>query len=60
MKITLIQDHIVWADKAANLQKTGDQLAVLTGQTDLVVLPEMFSTGFCTDELHLIVFKQVF
>ena len=53
MKITLIQDHIVWADKAANLQKTGDQLAVLTGQTDLVVLPEMFSTGFCTDELHL-------
>jgi omega-amidase len=53
MKITLIQDHIVWADKAANLQKTGEQLVLLAGKTDLVVLPEMFSTGFCTDELHL-------
>ena len=53
MRITLIQDHIVWADKAANLQKTGEQIASLAGQTDLVVLPEMFSTGFCTDELHL-------
>ena len=53
MRITLIQDHIVWADKAANFRKTGAQLAALAGQTDLVVLPEMFSTGFCTDELHL-------
>jgi predicted amidohydrolase len=53
MRITLIQDTIVWADKAANLQKTGEQLVALAGQTDLVVLPEMFTTGFCTDELHL-------
>ena len=53
MRITLKQDHIVWADKAANLQKTAEQLATLAGKTDLVVLPEMFSTGFCTDELHL-------
>jgi omega-amidase len=53
MRITLIQDHIVWADKAANLQKTGEQLAALAGQTDLVVLPEMFSTGFCTGKIKL-------
>lgn len=53
MKITLIQDKIFWADKAANLQKTGKQLALLAGETDLVVLPEMFTTGFCTNELHL-------
>ena len=53
MRITLIQDHIVWADKATNLQKKGEQLAALAGKTDLVVLPEMFSTGFCTDQLHL-------
>ena len=53
MRISLIQDSIFWADKAANLQKTGEQLALLSGKTDLVVLPEMFSTGFCTDELHL-------
>jgi predicted amidohydrolase len=53
MRITLIQDVIFWADKAANLQKVGEQLAVLAGKTDLVVLPEMFSTGFCTGKTQL-------
>ena len=53
MRITLIQDFIFWADKAANLRKMGEQVASLAGQTDLVVLPEMFTTGFCTDQLHL-------
>ena len=53
MRITLIQDSIFWADKTANLRKTGEQLAALAGQTDLVVLPEMFTTGFCTNDLHL-------
>jgi len=53
MRITLIQDTIYWADKAANLQKTDEQLAALTGQTDLVVLPEMFTTGFCTGKIQL-------
>ena len=53
MKITLIQDTIHWADKTANLQRTEKQLAELAGKTDLVVLPEMFTTGFCTDQLEL-------
>jgi len=53
MRITLIQDVIFWADKTANLQKTEDQLAALAGQTDLVVLPEMFTTGFCTGKIQL-------
>ncbi len=53
MKITLIQDTIHWANKTANLQKTEKQLAELAGKTNLVVLPEMFTTGFCTDQLEL-------
>jgi predicted amidohydrolase len=53
MRITLIQDIIFWEDKAANLQKVAEQLAELDGKTDLVVLPEMFTTGFCTDNLQL-------
>ena len=53
MKITLLQDHIFWADKQANLQKTESQLKELSEKTDLVVLPEMFTTGFCTDRLDL-------
>lgn len=53
MKITLIQDTIHRANKTANLQKTEKQLAELAGKTNLVVLPEMFTTGFCTDQLEL-------
>jgi len=53
MRITLIQDIIFWADKAANIQKVEDQLILLAGKTDLVVLPEMFTTGFCTEKLTL-------
>lgn len=53
MRISLIQDTICWADKAANLKKTAEQLAALAGQTDLVVLPEMFTTGFCVENIDL-------
>lgn len=53
MRITLIQDIIHWAAKAENLQKAENQIASLSGKTDLVVLPEMFSTGFCIDKLDL-------
>jgi len=53
MRITLIQDIIFWADKAANIQKVEDQLILLSGKTDLVALPEMFTTGFCTEKLQL-------
>jgi omega-amidase len=53
MRITLIQDIIHWAAKAENLLKAENQIASLSGKTDLVVLPEMFSTGFCIDKLDL-------
>lgn len=53
MRISLIQDNIVWANKGANLEIIGNELALLAGHTDLVVLPEMFTTGFCTDNLQL-------
>lgn len=53
MKISLIQTDIFWADIQSNLRKTEKDLASLSGKTDLAVLPEMFSTGFCTDRLDL-------
>lgn len=53
MKITLLQTDIIWADKSANLQNIENKLIDLGGKTDLVVLPEMFTTGFCTDQLEL-------
>ncbi|NDV45677.1 amidohydrolase [Paludibacter sp. 221] len=53
MRLTIIQDAIVWADKKANLDRMSSRLKDLAGKTDLVVLPEMFATGFCTDRLDL-------
>ena len=45
MLATLMQTDIVWADPEANRMKLDAMLAGLP-ETDLVVLPEMFSTGF--------------
>lgn len=47
MKITLVQADLHWADPAANRSHL-DGLLAPVGETDLVVLPEMFSTGFIT------------
>ncbi len=45
MKIALYQQDIVWCDPEANYRKVEAVLAGLPG-CDLLVLPEMFTTGF--------------
>jgi len=44
--ITVIQSDLVWENKEANLRHFDDCLASITGPKHVVVLPEMFSTGF--------------
>lgn len=46
LHITLIQSDLVWEDKTANLQHFEQLIAGITGPKHIVVLPEMFSTGF--------------
>jgi omega-amidase len=46
LTITTIQSDLVWEDKAANLQRFGDKILGIREKTQVVVLPEMFSTGF--------------
>lgn len=46
MHITLLQTDIVWEDKNSNLRRLRDRLEGLRGTTEIVVLPEMFTTGF--------------
>ncbi len=46
LKLTLIQPDIVWEDKVANLQQYEEMIASVTETKHVVVLPEMFSTGF--------------
>lgn len=46
LRISLVQAHIVWEDIVENLRYYGELLRRVQGKTDVVVLPEMFSTGF--------------
>ena len=46
MKITVIQQDIVWKDVAANL-KVLEELVAKAEPSDLYLFPEMCSTGFC-------------
>ena len=43
--ITLVQTELIWEDPDANREHMSELLSGLT-ETDLVVLPEMWSTGF--------------
>ncbi|MBQ6086937.1 MAG: amidohydrolase [Bacteroidales bacterium] len=47
-RLTLVQTDPVWGDIQANLRRVRE-LVEGVGETDLIVLPEMFSTGFITD-----------
>lgn len=53
MKVAILQYPIAWADKATNLELTESRLAELEGKADVALLPEMFTTGFCTDRPEL-------
>lgn len=46
MRLTIVQTALHWEDAGANRAAFSKKLAPLTGQTDLIVLPEMFTTGF--------------
>ena len=46
LRVSLIQTDVVWEDKRANLNKYAAILSHITGDCDLVVFPEMFTTGF--------------
>jgi predicted amidohydrolase len=45
LRISLVQTELVWEDPQANRALLGDKIAQC-GETDLIVLPEMFTTGF--------------
>ena len=46
LHITAIQADLYWEDIGKNLEKFQKQLTPLFNQTDVVILPEMFTTGF--------------
>ena len=46
LTVTLIQTKLHWEDKQANLAMLEEKIMGITEKTELVILPEMFSTGF--------------
>jgi omega-amidase len=46
LTISLVQSNLHWQDIGANLAMFEEKIWALSGKTDVIVLPEMFSTGF--------------
>ena len=46
LTVSLIQSNLHWEDKSANLQMFEEKILSLKENTELVILPEMFNTGF--------------
>jgi predicted amidohydrolase len=49
LRVTLVQTELAWQEPSANRRSLAAHFRGLLGHTDLVVLPEMFSTGFSMD-----------
>lgn len=46
MKIALIQSDLIWENAAANRENFDSKINEINSEVNLIVLPEMFSTGF--------------
>jgi predicted amidohydrolase len=46
MKTALVQFDIAWENKSANLRKAESLISSCPRGVDLIILPEMFNTGF--------------
>ncbi len=50
LRVSLVQTDLVWENPTANCAQLEEKLASLAGKTDVIVLPEMFATGFSMAE----------
>lgn len=51
LRLSLVQGITRWHDPAGNREYYGDLIAPLAGRTDLVILPETFTSGFSNDAI---------
>ncbi|MDR2848862.1 MAG: amidohydrolase [Bacteroidales bacterium] len=58
MKVTLVQYSPKWEDAPFNLNRVGGMLQALSGATDMIVLPEMWATGFSMNVAHISAFAE--
>ena len=53
MKISVIQPDTAWEDKSHNFENLSRLISPLYNMTDIVILPEMFNTGFSMNPVQL-------
>src|SRR4051812_1886973 len=53
LTISTIQTNLVWENKQANLDMLAGKIRSLRQKTELVILPEMFTTGFTMNAAEL-------
>lgn len=53
LKIALVQTPLYWKDKVANLAMLEEKIWGMKEHADLIILPEMFPTGFSMDASEL-------
>ena len=53
LRVTTVQCSLNWEERSKNLEKFDSLLSGLAGNTDLVLLPETFTTGFSMNSPHL-------
>ena len=46
LSFTIIQTQLYWEDKAANLDMLSQKIQQIQEYTEIIILPEMFNTGF--------------
>ena len=46
LRLSLIQTSLFWEDKGANLDKLAQIIRDMEVPSEVIILPEMFSTGF--------------
>lgn len=51
LRVSVVQGDTRWHDAAANRDYYGEKVLALKGQSDLIVLPETFTSGFTNETL---------
>ncbi len=53
LSIAIVQSDLIWKDKVANLANLTKHIDSIQENTDIILLPEMFTTAFCVDDPEL-------
>ena len=53
LNVALLQSHLLWENPEANRSMFTEKIAQLSETVDLIVLPEMFTTGFTMSPQHI-------